>query len=130
MGSNQPQIHDSLNTRNIEQTATIKKEEKKNIYYQIPLKVYQDKKEIPRRGMMWKTTHYYPVSIEYEDISIALNEVDSWIDLLNAHAVSYPEGFSYWYTSMGTNEIYLYLHNYFASQATSFFLLSLNKVNF
>ena len=37
--------------RNREPTATGKEEEKKNIYYQIPLEVYQDKKETPRREM-------------------------------------------------------------------------------
>ena len=29
-----------------------------------------------------------PLSIEYKDISIGLNEVDSWIDVLNAHDLS------------------------------------------
>ena len=38
--------------------------------------------------MTWDKTHHYPESIGYEDISIALNEVDSWIDLLNAHDLS------------------------------------------
>ena len=88
VGSNQPQIQNSLNTRNRERTAARKEEEKKNIYYQMPLEVYQDKKEIPRRGMAWKKTHHYPESIEHEDISIALNEVDSWIDMLNPHDLS------------------------------------------
>ena len=88
MGSNQPQIHNFLNTRNREPTATRKEEEKKNIYDQIPLEVYQDKKETPRRGMTWNKAHHYPESIEYEGISIALNEVDSWIDMLNAHDLS------------------------------------------
>ena len=38
--------------------------------------------------MTWDKTHHYPESIGYKDISIALNEVDSWIDLLNAHDLS------------------------------------------
>ena len=38
--------------------------------------------------MTWNKAHYYPESIEYEGISIALNEVDSWIDMLNAHDLS------------------------------------------
>ena len=86
MGSNQSQIHNFMN-RNREPTATGKSEEKKNIYYQLPLKVYQDKKEISRMGMTRDKAHHYPESIKYEDISIALNEVDSWIDLLSAHVL-------------------------------------------
>ena len=38
--------------------------------------------------MTWDKAHHYPGSIECEDVSIALNEVDSWIDLLNAHDLS------------------------------------------
>ena len=38
--------------------------------------------------MTWDKAHHYPESVEYEDISIALNEVDSWIDMLNAHDLS------------------------------------------
>ena len=51
MGSNQPQIHNFLNTRNREPTATRKEDENRNISYQTPLEVYQDKTETPRRGM-------------------------------------------------------------------------------
>ena len=74
--------------RNRGPTATGKAEEKKNIHYQTPLKVYQDKKEISRRGVTRDKARHYPESIKYEDISIALNEVDSWIDLLSAHVLS------------------------------------------
>ena len=38
--------------------------------------------------MTWDKAHHYPESVEYEDISIAVNEVDSWIDMLNAHDLS------------------------------------------
>ena len=38
--------------------------------------------------MTWDKAHHYPESIEYEDISIALNEVDSWIDIFIAHDLS------------------------------------------
>ena len=58
------------------------------MYYQIPLEVYQYKKETPRREITWNKAHHHPENIEYEDISIALNEVDSWIDLRNAHDLS------------------------------------------
>ena len=50
MGSNQLQIHNLLNTTNREPTPT-RQEGRKNIYYQIPVEVYQDKKETPRRVM-------------------------------------------------------------------------------
>ena len=87
MGSNQLQIHNLLNTTNREPTPT-RQEGRKNIYYQIPVEVYQDKKETPRRVMTWDKAHHYPGSIEYEDIRIALNKVDSWIDMLNANYLS------------------------------------------
>ena len=38
--------------------------------------------------MTWDKAHHYPGSIEYEDIRIALNKVDSWIDMLNANYIS------------------------------------------
>ena len=77
-----------MNTRNREPTATKKEGGKKNIDYQIPLELYKNKKETPRRGMTWDKTQLYPESIKYEDISIALSEVDSWIGMLNAYELS------------------------------------------
>ena len=38
--------------------------------------------------MTWDNADHYPESIEYKDISIALNEVDSWIDIFIAHDLS------------------------------------------
>ena len=38
--------------------------------------------------MTSEKTHHYPESIEYQDISITLNEVDSWKDMFNTRDLS------------------------------------------
>ena len=45
---------------NRESTATRKEDERKNIHYQIPLEVYQDKKETPRSGKILNKAQDYP----------------------------------------------------------------------
>ena len=40
--------------------------------------------------MTWEKNHHYPERIEFEDISIALNEVDSWIDILASKEAYLP----------------------------------------